>query len=115
MEKDFICIVCPRGCRIHVDNDSNITGNSCIRGEQYVRNELTCPKRMLTSTVRINSTKYSRLPVISSEELPKDLIETVVKELDKVSLTVPVHLHDIIIENVLGTGVNIIATRSIEE
>ncbi len=115
MEKDFICIVCPRGCRIHVDNDSNITGNSCIRGEQYVRNELTCPKRMLTSTVRINSVKYSRLPVISSEELPKDLIENVVKELDKVSLTVPVHLHDIIIENVLGTGVNIIATRSIEE
>lgn len=115
MEKDFICIVCPRGCRIHVDNDLNITGNTCIRGEQYVRNELTCPKRMLTSTVRINSTKYSRLPVISSEELPKDLIENVVNELDKVSLTVPVHLHDIIIENVLGTGVNIIATRSIEE
>ena len=80
MEKDFICIVCPRGCRIHVDNDSNITGNTCIRGEQYVRNELTCPKRMLTSTVRINSTKYSRLPVISSEELPKDLIEKVEKE-----------------------------------
>ncbi|MGM9858213.1 MAG: DUF1667 domain-containing protein [Bacilli bacterium] len=115
MEKDFICIVCPKGCRIHVDNDSKITGNTCIRGEQYVRNELTCPKRMLTSTVRINSKIYNRLPVISSEELPKELIESVVKELDNISLKVPVHIHDVIIENVLGTGVNIIATRSIEE
>ncbi len=114
MSKEFICIVCPRGCRINVDDEGNITGNSCPRGYQYVQNELTCPKRMLTSTVRVDSELYSRLPVISSSELPKDLIAKAIRELDKVHVKAPIKVKQVIVSNILDTGVDILATRSLE-
>ena len=114
MAKEFICIVCPRGCRINVDDQGVISGNTCPRGKQYVENELTCPMRMLTSTVRLESEKISRLPVISTSELPKDMIAKAIRELDNVSIKAPVALRQVVVKDILGTGVDIIATRAIE-
>lgn len=113
--KEFICIECPKGCHLKVDDDLNVTGNTCIRGKTYAINELTCPKRIVTSTVVIESELVSRLPVITENEIPKEKMFDIVKALNDVRVKAPIKCRDIIIENVCDTGVNIIATRTIEK
>ena len=113
--REMVCIVCPKGCRLIVDDQGNVTGNSCPRGAKYGHDEVTCPMRNLTSTVKIISKVIARLPVMTDGDIPKDKIFAVMGEINKVQDTAPVHLRDVIIENVLNTGVNIVATRSIEE
>lgn len=113
--KEFVCIECPKGCRLKVDDDMNVTGNTCIRGKTYAINELTCPKRVITSTVVIESKLVSRMPVMTENEVPKEKMFDIVKALDDVRLVAPVKCRDVVIENVCGTGVNIIATRTIEK
>ena len=113
--KEFICIECPKGCRLTIDENLNVTGNTCIRGKKYAINEVTAPKRIITSTVVVNSKIISRLPVMTENEVPKELMFDIVKELNNVRVKVPVKCRDVIIENVCNTGVNIIATRTLEE
>ena len=113
--KEFVCIECPKGCRLKVDDDMNVTGNTCIRGKTYAINELTCPKRVITSTVVIESKLVSRMPVMTENEVPKEKMFDIVKALDEVRLVAPVKCRDVVIENVCDTGVNIIATRTIEK
>ena len=113
--KEFVCIECPKGCRLKVDDDMNVTGNTCIRGKTYAINELTCPKRVITSTVVIKSKLVSRMPVMTEHEVPKEKMFDIVKALDAVRLEAPVKCRDVVIENVCDTGVNIIATRTIEK
>ena len=113
--KEFICIECPKGCRLKVDDDMNVTGNTCPRGKVYAINEMTCPKRVITSTVVIESKLVSRMPVMTENEVPKEKMFDIVKALDEVRLVAPVKCRDVVIENVCGTGVNIIATRTIEK
>ena len=93
----------------------NVTGNTCIRGKTYAINELTCPKRVITSTVVIESKLVSRMPVMTENEVPKEKMFDIVKALNEVRVQVPVKCKDVIIENVCDTGVNIVATRTIEE
>ena len=113
--KEFVCIECPKGCRLSIDENLNVTGNNCIRGKKYAINEVTCPKRIITSTVVVNSKIVSRLPVMTENDVPKELMFDIVKELNNVRVEVPVKCRDVIIENVCGTGVNIIATRTLDE
>ena len=111
--KEFICIVCPRGCHLKVDDNMNVTGNTCPRGKVYALNEITNPTRMITSTVAINSVELKRLPVMTSKPIPKGKIFDVMEEINKVRANAPVKINDVIIENVLGLDSNIIATRNI--
>ena len=113
--KELICIMCPKGCHLTVDDDLNVTGNTCPRGVTYGKQEVTDPRRYLTSTVKLNSKTCRRLPVISSGDLPKDMVSEVVKFLDTVEVTAPVNLKDVIVKDVLGLGVDILATRTIKE
>ena len=113
--KEFVCIECPKGCRLSIDENLNVTGNTCNRGKVYAINEVTCPKRIVTSTVVINSKIVSRMPVMTEHEIPKEKMFDIIKALDEVRLEVPVICRDIVIENVCGTGVNIIATRTLDE
>jgi CxxC motif-containing protein len=113
--KEFICIECPKGCHLKVDDDMNVTGNTCPRGKVYAINEITCPKRVITSTVVIESKLVSRMPVMTENEVPKEKMFDIVKALDEVLLVAPVKCREVVIENVCGTGVNIIATRTIEK
>lgn len=110
---DLICIVCPRGCHLHVEN-GEVKGNFCKRGISYGLQEATNPMRMVTSTVDIKNAKISRLPVGSTKPIPKAKIFAVIEELRKVSLEAPVLSGKIIIKNVLNTNADIIATRTIE-
>lgn len=112
--KELICIVCPMGCRLEVDvdNDYHVTGNQCKRGESYGKKELINPTRTITSTVKVVNGIYPRLPVKTDREISKKLILLVMRELDKVFVEAPVKKGDIIISNILGTSVNIVASRS---
>jgi CxxC motif-containing protein len=118
-KKEMACIVCPMSCHIEImlDDDSNIIeikGNTCKRGEEYARSEMTNPVRMLTSTVKLLGGLYKRLPVITSANIPKDKMFAVMDEINKVEVCAPIKVGDIIISNVCELQVDIIASRSVQ-
>lgn len=113
--KELICITCPRGCHLTVDDNMNVTGNFCPRGKAYAIAELTHPVRTLTSTVKVESKDNPRVPVKSNNPLPKELIFKAMEEIDKVSVKAPIHIGDVIIKDVCGSGVDIIATKNISK
>ena len=112
--KELICIVCPKGCHLKVDENNGyaVTGNGCPRGAEYGKAELTNPTRVVTSTVRIQGAALPRCPVKTNGVIPKGMIFEIMKALDGVKLTAPVTVGDVVIENVCGTGVNVVAART---
>ena len=88
-------------------------GNQCDRGREYGIKELTNPTRVLTSTVKVNNAHLSRLPIKTRGGIPKNKINECIEEINKVELEAPVKLGQVIIENIQGTGVDVIASRSI--
>lgn len=115
MKRELICIVCPRGCHLVVDENMHVTGNYCPRGPIYAIRELTDPRRTVTSTVRIISKLARRLPVKTSAPIPKGLMFDCMKALDSVLAKAPVHIGDVLIRNVLGTDCDVVATKNVEE
>ena len=120
MKTELSCIVCPMSCLITIEQNDDtkeiisITGNTCNRGEQYARNELTHPMRQLTSTVSIKNALYKRLPVILSGEIPKEKMFEVMDEIHKTIVEAPVRMGDTVIADVCGLSVNVIASRSMD-
>ena len=112
---ELICIVCPKGCRLHVDetNGCSVTGNACPRGEAYGKAELTNPTRVITSTVRVHGALHARCPVKTNRPVPKHLIRQAVKALDTVELQAPVQMGQVILPDVCGTGICFVATRNL--
>ncbi len=114
---DVICIVCPRGCRLKVTDDDGqmgVTGNQCKRGLAYGLKEVTNPTRVITSTVKVNHDIHRRMPVVTKGGVPKGMMFEVMDEINKICLDTPIYVGDIIIENILNTGVNLVASRTIE-
>lgn len=113
--KELVCIVCPRGCRLHVDEENGfaVTGNSCPRGAEYGRNEISNPTRVLTSTVRLTGGSIRRCPVRTNKAVPRDRLMEIMKLLDSVELASPVTAGQTVISDVAGTGADIIATRDL--
>ncbi len=114
--KELICIVCPKGCHLSVDENDNykVTGNSCPRGEEYGAAELKNPVRVLTSTVVLTGSSHRRLPVKTDAPLPKPLMFQAVRLLNDVRVSAPVRVGDTVLQNILGTGISFVATRSID-
>ncbi|MBR6679655.1 MAG: DUF1667 domain-containing protein [Clostridia bacterium] len=113
--KNIICTLCPKGCHLSVDLENmTVSGNNCPRGVKYGISELTAPMRTLTSTVKIDGAICRRCPVRSSADVPRESVAEIMKLLDTVQLTAPVSLGDVIFENVLGTGADIIVTRNLK-
>ena len=112
--KELICIKCPKGCHLHVDDENGyaVTGNSCERGAEYGKKELTNPTRVLTSTVKVTGSLHRRVSVKSLGELPRALLEKKKKINKKKKLTAPVHIGDVVIANILNTGIDIVATAN---
>lgn len=113
--REMICIVCPRGCALTVDeeNDYKVSGHACPRGAVYGRKESIAPSRTLTTTVRISGGRLLRVPVKSQSELPKALLTDAMKTLAKVRLEAPVHRGQIVVADILNSGVDIVVTRDI--
>ena len=112
MRKEHICTICPIGCRLAWE-DGEVSGNKCDRGYTFMMDEVTAPKRSISSTVAVRKSTYRRLPVKTSKPIPKELTVEAVKQLMDVAVTPPVIIGDVILANVLETGVDFIATRSI--
>lgn len=115
---EVICISCPLGCHLTVTvdgDDITVTGNTCKNGEKYGIEEVTDPRRVIPSTVVINNGKLPRLPVKTADAVPKGMIFDIMDEINKVVVDAPVKMGDVIIENVLDTGVDVVASRSMDE
>lgn len=114
---ELICIVCPNGCKLTVNNDGTdvtVDGAKCPRGRKYAVSELTAPTRSLTSTVR---TVFADKPVLSVRtdgEIPKDKIFAVMKAINSVTVTEKLSRGDVVIKNVLSLNVDVIATDNVD-
>ena len=112
--KEFTCIICPRGCRLKVDDDMNVTGNTCPRGKDYAISELTNPVRTITSSVRVNNREDLLVSVKTSGNIPKGKIFEVMEEINKLSVSAPTRIGDVVQKNILGLGVDIVITKDID-
>ncbi len=117
MTKEIICTVCPTGCTIHVEGENGtitkIEGFSCPRGKLYAENEFISPVRILTSTAKVKNAKSLLVAVRSRTPVPKDKLFDCMDEIRKLDLTAPVKRGDVLIKDVCGTGVDIIATGEV--
>lgn len=115
MEINLTCIVCPMGCSLKVKTENgevkDVRGNSCPRGAAYARTEVTAPVRTLTTTVRAGDKMVS---VKSSKPLPKEKISEYMKIINSVNINKSVSIGDVIVENIGGTGIDIVATKNAE-
>ena len=113
--KELICITCPRGCHLTVDeaHDYAVTGNACPRGAEYGRNELLHPVRTVTSTVRVEGSSIPRLPVKTDRPLPKEKVFDCMALLNTITVHAPIKSGTVLASNILGTNVNIVATKSL--
>lgn len=111
--KKITCIICPNGCILEVNKQGEeyiVKGNMCKRGIEFGINEMTNPKRSICSTIKTSYKSVPRLPVRTDGEIPLDYIFRVMGEINGIKLDHPVQSGEIIIKDVLGTGVNIIST-----
>ncbi len=110
------CIVCPVGCIIKVTEKDNeitqVTGNTCERGDVYARSEVTSPARIVTSIVKVAGSDQSVVPVKTAQAIPKDRIDECMRAINSVTVGAPVSIGDVIINDVASTGIDVIATSN---
>lgn len=117
MKKEIICTVCPRGCHIQVEGEGenivSVEGYSCKRGLEYGKTEFAHPVRILTTTVKLAGVENDLLPVRSSQPLPKEKLFDCMAVIRDAQVKLPVNRYDVIVGNICGTGVDIVATKSV--
>jgi len=117
-KKKITCIICPMSCIIDVDyakkGIKKLQGHQCKKGKVYAREELYDPKRMVTSTIKVNGGVLPLVSVRTNKSVPKKLIFPIINEISRINLEAPVKIGDIIIKNIQGTGTNIIATKTVD-
>jgi CxxC motif-containing protein len=119
MKRELICIVCPKGCRLSLEEDPGnpsgfrVTGLTCKRGEAYAIKEVTSPTRMLTSTVRIHGARLHRLPVRTSSDIPRERVADCMALINDLEVQSPVKVGQVLIPHLFGTEANLIASRTL--
>lgn len=114
--KQLVCIGCPRGCRLTIDEKDGeyiVTGNTCPRGKEFAISEMTAPKRTICSTVKTAFPDVPVLPVRVLDDIPREKIFDVMREINAVTLKERIGRGDAVIKNVLGLGVDVIATSDL--
>ena len=116
-KRELVCISCPVGCRLTVSRNPNgdvaVKGNNCARGGVYGRDEFTLPRRTVTTSVWVEKGHMPLLSVRTASPIPKIKINDALKALEHVRVTAPVKLGDVVLADVAGTGVDVVATRAI--
>ncbi len=115
---ELTCISCPLGCPLKVETDEagqvvQVTGNTCKRGEIYGKKEVTAPERTVTSTVQVEGGAAPLVSVRTRGDIPKGKIFQCMEAIRGTKVQAPVHLGDVVIENVCGTGVDVVATKTV--
>ena len=118
IKKEIICTVCPRGCHIEVEGEgdviTSVTGHTCKRGLEYASAEFAHPVRILTTTVKIAGIQNDLLPVRSVKPIPKEKLFDCMEVIRNTQVHTPIVRYDVIIPNICGTGIDIVATRSVD-
>ena len=116
LECRLVCIVCPKGCRLRARQEEGrwtVEGNGCPQPSSALQ-ELTAPTRVLTTTVRLTGGAHPRLPVKTVGAIPKERLFDAMEALRQVELTVPVRRGDVVVPDLLGTGIAVVATQEAE-
>ena len=115
MVKNIVCISCPLGCPVEVKladgQVSGVSGNACKRGEAYAKEECTNPLRVVTTTLPVHGSDLKMFSVKTKSPIPKGMIFECLKNLVGVEVHAPVGIGDVVLANVCGTGIDIVATR----
>lgn len=118
MEKEMTCIGCPMGCSLTVKVEGDeilVSGNSCPNGEKYAKNEIRNPLRTITSTVKVINGEIGRVSIKSKDPVLKGKIFDCMEKIRKLEVEAPVRAGEILIKNVADTGIDIIATKSVNK
>ncbi len=120
MRKEMTCIVCPQGCRLLIDieeksNEMTVSNHKCKRGPIYAEKELKNPTRFLTATVAIKNASHKRLPIKSSIEVPKQEMFNIMRAINKIVVSAPISCGDVVYKDILGLGIDLVATRDMEQ
>ena len=121
-EREIVCLQCPLGCRMKVRLDAqgdvvSVEGNTCPKGEAYAHKEVKNPVRVLTTTVGLKTkdTEHPMLPVQTAGPIPKHLLLEAMKVVQTVCVSAPIAYGQVIIPNILDTGVDVVSTTAVEE
>ena len=116
--RQLVCIGCPLGCHLVVEHHGpaawRVQGYGCKKGKAYGLEEVTDPRRMVSTTVAIRGARWARLPVRSARPVPKDLVAAICRALHQIEVTAPVQMGDVVLEDALGTGIDMLASRSLQ-
>ena len=120
----FNCTTCPSECLLtvevvrdadgHVAKVCSVTGNSCPRGDKFAHQELTCPMRVLTTTVAVSGGDEALLPVRTAEAIPLELHAQAMALIRGLVVNTPIHMGDVILPNLLNTNINLVASMDID-
>ena len=114
--KKLVCIVCPNSCELSIEETSDgfsVSGNKCKRGIKFATDEMTAPKRTISSVVKTAFKEVPVIPVRVSDEIPKEKIFDVMNEINHVTVKKRLKRGDVVIKNVLSLGVDVIATSDV--
>ena len=115
--RELICINCPLGCGLTVTLEDKeavkVEGNTCPKGEAYGKKEVTNPTRIVTSTVRVSGGVLPVVSVKTASDIPKEKVMDCARTLKNVEIQAPVSIGDVVLEDICGTGVPMIATKNI--
>jgi len=112
--KKILCITCPKGCSLEITRDGETIveiKSGCKRGHEYAEREMTDPRRMVATTVRVRNGTHPLLPVYTAAPFPKGQIQTLMEALRGVEISAPVRMGTVVLENALGSGIDILASR----
>ncbi len=111
----LVCVTCPVGCELKVTHEGKnvleVEGHQCKRGVEYAEQEIADPRRVVITTVRVKGGFHPLVPVRSTEPVPKAKIFPILRRLREVELEAPVEMHQVVLPNAEGTGVDVVTSR----
>ena len=117
VKQKLVCISCPVGCELEVEVEAgrviSVAGNRCPRGEAYAREEVTDPKRVLPTSVKVMGGELPLVSVRTDRPIPKRLIPRAMEVIRGLAVPAPVGLGQVLVRDLVGTGANLIATRAV--
>jgi len=119
MEREFVCIICPNGCRIKVEYEGtdikNIKGDECPKGKDYVKNEITNPLRVFTGSILVENGDFSLVSVKTHVPIPKKYLKKIGEITRRIKVEAPIEIGQVVASNLLNENIDLIATRKIEK
>jgi len=117
MKREFICIICPKGCRISAEYEGtdikNISGDKCLKGKDYVKNEITNPLRIFTGSVLVENGDFPLVSVKTSSPIPKKYLKKIGEITRRIKVEAPIEIGQVVAKNLVSEDINLIATRKV--